>query len=90
MATLEPDRLQIEAQLREFISKNLLYGKSEELAYDDSFIERGILDSTGVLELTTFVEEAFNIEIADDELIPENMDSIGDLIKFIQSKLADA
>jgi len=53
---------------------------------DDSFLEKGIIDSTGVLELVAFIEENFGIKVEDEELIPENLDSIDNLVTFINSK----
>jgi len=53
---------------------------------DDSFLEKGIIDSTGVLELVGFIEETFNIKIEDEELIPENLDSLDKLNLYIKKK----
>ena len=52
----------------------------------DSFLDQGIIDSTGVLELVTFLEERFAIKIADNELVPQNLDSIDNLVRFIEHK----
>ena len=54
---------------------------------DDSFLEKGIIDSTGVLELVSFLEETFNIKIEDEELVPDNLDSINKITTFIQKKV---
>lgn len=62
----------------------------DKLSNDDSFLENGIIDSTGVLELVTFVEQEFPVTIDDDELIPDNLDSINNLVRFIETKLAEA
>lgn len=72
--------------LREFIKENFLYGQDTAFADEDSFLELGIIDSTGVLELIMFVEEAFKIAIEDDDLVPENLDSINGLVRFIGAK----
>ncbi|WP_233490222.1 acyl carrier protein [Thiocapsa marina] len=53
---------------------------------DDSFLDKGIIDSTGILELVTFLEQEFGIQIADEELLPENLDSIDRLVNFIHRK----
>ncbi len=64
-----------------------MFGDTEQIFDDsDSFMEKGIVDSTGVLELTSFVEEQYNIEIEDEEIIPENLDSINNLVGFITRK----
>jgi acyl carrier protein len=73
--------------IRDFIVENALLGSADaELRDDDSFLEKGIIDSTGVLELVSFVEEEFAIEVKDEELIPENFDSISTLSEYITRK----
>jgi acyl carrier protein len=57
------------------------------LQEDTSFLEEAIIDSLGVLELVAFVEETFGIRIEDEEIIPDNFDSINKLVTFVQSKL---
>lgn len=54
---------------------------------DDSFLELGLIDSTGILELVSFIEESFGITIDDDELTPDNLDSINKIIGFITKKM---
>lgn len=74
-------------KIKKFISENFLFGKEPEgLTDDDSFLEKGIIDSTGVLELVAFIEETFRIKVADDELIPENLDSVNHLMNYISAK----
>lgn len=70
-------------QTREFIVSNFLYGESDKLAHTTSFISEGIIDSTGILELITFLEATYQIKIADHEIIPENMDSLASIEKFL-------
>jgi acyl carrier protein len=70
----------------EFLASNYLISDESEIADDDSFLEKGILDSTSVLELVAHLEEAFGIEIADDDLTPENLDSISRVIAFVRSR----
>jgi len=72
--------------LREFVQENFLFGEDATFANDESFLEQGIIDSTGVLELVTFLEEQFEIAVDDDELVPENLDSVDNLVRFITSK----
>lgn len=76
----------IEEQVRNFITENFLFGEEKKVADTDSFLENGIIDSTGVLEVVSFVEDTFNIKVKDEEMIPENLDSINNLVKFIKSK----
>ena len=69
-----------------FIVENFLFGDGEQLTNETSFLDSGIIDSTGILELITFLEETYNIAIEDDELIPENLDSLNNVVKFIGQK----
>ena len=76
-------------KLREYIFDNFLFTEEENaLGNDDSFMEKGIIDSTGILEVITFIEEDFGITVKDEELIPENLDSINNLAAFIKRKKA--
>ena len=72
--------------VRDFIVETFLFGNEEGLKPETSFLEEGIIDSTGVLELVTFLEETFSIHIEDDELIPENLDSIQNVAAYIARK----
>ncbi len=72
--------------LREFIRENFLFGQNATFSDDDSFLGLGIIDSTGVLELVALLEKQFQINLADDELVPENLDSINNLVRFIETK----
>lgn len=77
----------IKGKIKGYILENFLYGgSSDQIADDDSFLEKGIIDSTGILELVGFVEETFAVKVADEDLVPENMDSINKLNEFILSK----
>ena len=75
------------SKVREFIVENFLFGDGEALREDTSFMEEGIIDSTGILELVFFLEESFNINVEDHELVPENMDSLQSITGFIGRKL---
>ena len=75
------------SKVREFVVENFLFGDGEVLKEDTSFMEEGIIDSTGILELVFFLEETFGISIEDDELIPENMDNLQNIARFIDRKL---
>ncbi|QGQ25082.1 acyl carrier protein [Gimesia benthica] len=80
----------IQSEIRNFVAENFLFGEDpESLQNDDSFLETGIIDSTGVLELVAFIEDQYHVEVDDDELVPENLDSINRLIDFIDSKLKE-
>ena len=76
-----------ETILRTFILENYMFTDDEsELNNDDSFLDLGIIDSTGIMEVVLFIEETFGLEVDDEELLPENLDSINNLVKFIASK----
>jgi len=78
----------IEKQVRRFIIENFLFGQgADQLRNDDSFLDKGIIDSTGVLELVSFLEERYRIKIEDEELIPDHLDSVDKLVEFIERKL---
>jgi len=78
----------VEQELRRFVIDNFPFGQvGDALSNDDSFLDRGIIDSTGVLELVTFLEERYDIKVEDDELVPDNLDSINRLVKFLERKL---
>jgi len=77
----------IKEQVRDFIIENFLFGEGgEDLKDDDSFLEKGIIDSTGVLELVEWLEETFGFKVEDEELVPENLDSVNNLEAFISKK----
>lgn len=80
--------MDIKSGIREFILENFMIGESEEdLDNDDSFLEKGIIDSTGILELIMFVEETHGIEVEDEEVIPENLDSVKKLSAYVRKKM---
>jgi len=77
----------IENQIRTFINENFLFGdETVQYTNDDSFIRKGIVDSIAILELVMFVQEAYHIKVQDQEITPDNFDSINSLAKYIQSK----
>ena len=78
---------QHERELRQYVIDNFLFGQGgSELKNDDSFMERGIVDSTGVLELVAFLEEQFQVKVEDEDLIPANLDSINNLLLYLNKK----
>ena len=77
--------------LRNFIVESFLPSAGlETFADEDSFMEKGIIDSTGVLELLEFIEDRFKIRVEDEEVVPDNLDSLLRLTSFIERKLVDA
>ncbi len=78
---------EIENKIRQFLAENFILSEQlDQLGNDDSFLDNGIIDSTGILELIFFVEEQFGIQIDTSEVLPENFDSINRLIAYIQRK----
>ena len=80
--------MSIENEIRKFIEENFILEGEDNLGEEDSLLEKGIIDSTGVLELVAFLEETYQFKIKDEELVPENLDSINNISQFIQNKLS--
>lgn len=81
--------MSIEQQVRNYILENFLFtNDAAALANDASFLEKGIIDSTGVLEMIFFLEQEFSLKVADKEMIPENLDSVNNIVRYVQSKQA--
>jgi acyl carrier protein len=82
------EKKHIEEKIKKFINQTFLRGGEANpgLENDTSFLEKGIVDSTGVLELVTFLEETFSIKVEDEELVPENLDSVNNLVNFVSQK----
>lgn len=79
----------IEQTIKNFITENFLVdGDTNQLDNNQSFLESGIIDSTGMMELVSFVEGQYTIKIEDEELIPDNLDSVNNVVRFINKKLA--
>ncbi len=79
----------VEQKIRDFILTNYLF-TSDPLALrnDDSFMQRGIIDSTGILEVIQYLNEGFNVTVSDAEMIPENLDSVNNLVAFTKRKMS--
>lgn len=79
---------EIKATIRRFLDSNFLLGKKIELKDTESFLDSGLVDSTGVLEFVGFLQETWAIEVKDEELLPENFDSVQNLADFVRRKKA--
>ncbi len=81
--------MDVRITIRQFIEKNFLFSE-EDKSLDDaaSFLETGVVDSTGIMEIVEFIEETFDLSIDDDELVPENLDSVERLTHFVTRKLS--
>ena len=73
-----------------FILENFPLARKRPLAGDDNILESGIVDSLGILDLVSFLEQEFVIVVADDELIPENFQSVARLTRFVEQKVNEA
>ncbi len=78
--------MEIKEQIKQFFEDNFMAEFNESFTSESSLLENGIIDSTGVLELVLFLEENFEIKVEDDELIPENLDSLNNIENFIKTK----
>ena len=79
--------MELKEQLKSFVVENFLFGQSESLDYDTDFFEKGIIDSTGIMELISYIEITFNFAVLDEELTIENFSSINKLSEFINQKI---
>ena len=74
-------------QIRAFILENYLFtSDTSALGLDDSLLGRGIVDSTGMLEIIFFIEEQLGVKVKDEEMIPENLDSVNRITAFVESR----
>ena len=83
----QADSQAVERDLRDFLAANYFLGDDpSQLAASSSLIEAGLIDSTGVLELVGYLEEQFDIRITNEQLLPENLDSIENIVGFVERK----
>lgn len=75
-------------EIRDFIVSNFLFGDAAALQDDTSFLESGIVDSTGILELISFLENTCGIKIEPEEMVPDNLDSVNRVVQFVARKSA--
>ena len=77
---------EINEKIRAFIVENFLFGENSDFEDNVSFLEEGMIDSTGILELVGFIEEEFEITVDDEELVPENLDSLNNITSYLERK----
>ena len=80
----------VENRIREFIRETFPMPGEEPLSTEQSLLEAGVLDSIGVLSLVVWLEQEFGIVVDDDEVIPENIDGVGPLVRYVQAKRSEA
>lgn len=74
-------------RIREYILENFMFTDDETALNDgESLLTKGVIDSVGALEITQFIEETFNIKVKEDEMLPENLDSVDNIVAFVQRK----
>ena len=78
--------MQVQEIIRKFIRENFILHEKDPLKDEDPLLEKGVIDSTGVSELVAFIQEKYGITVEDEELIPENLDSIRNIAEFIRQK----
>lgn len=78
--------MSVEEQIRTYIVENFLLGDEQGLSGSESLLDSGVVDSTGVIELVAFLEETFSIKVDDEELVPENLDTIGAIAAYVGRK----
>lgn len=77
---------EIERDVREFIAENFILD-ADDLAGDASLTQTGVLDSMGVLELIMFLEQRFGLTVPDDQALPENLDSVERIVRYVRGRL---
>ena len=79
--------MNVRQAMQDYIVDNILFGEGERLQTDVPLYQNGIVDSLGVLEIITFMEQRFGIQVADDEIVPENFDTLGRMSEFVERKI---
>lgn len=79
--------MSLQEDVRSFIVDNFLFGDAATLNNDSSFVKEGIVDSTGILQLVAFIQDQYRVVVEDEELIPENLDSVSKVAAFVENKL---
>jgi acyl carrier protein len=81
--------MDVEAEIRKYIEDNFLFREDRAALSDsESLLDAGLIDSTGILELVGFLEERFQIRVADAEIVPDNLDSIRTIVAYVKGKVA--
>jgi acyl carrier protein len=78
----------VNSKVREFIKDNFMYRDDRaELADTESLLDAGLIDSTGILELVAFIETEFSIQMADTDIVPDNLDSVDTIVRYVEGKI---
>jgi acyl carrier protein len=82
--------MEIKKEIHDYLEENILFESADDsISDDDSFMENGIIDSTGILELVSFIEQKFDFRVGDEDLVPDNFDSVNNLVDYIKKKIAN-
>ncbi len=76
----------IELEIYKFIVDNFMFGQAGGLGYEESLLQKGVIDSTGILELVTFLQDNFEITVEDDEIIPRNLETVKGIVAYVRTK----
>jgi acyl carrier protein len=78
----------VNSRVREFIKDNFMYRDDRaDLADTESLLDAGLIDSTGILELVAFIETEFSIQMADTDIVPDNLDSVDTIVRYVEGKI---
>jgi acyl carrier protein len=78
----------VNSKVREFIKDNFMYRDDRaDLADTESLLDAGLIDSTGILELVAFIETEFSIQMADTDIVPDNLDSVDTIVRYVEGKI---
>jgi acyl carrier protein len=81
----------VNSKVREFIKDNFMYRDDRaDLADTESLLDAGLIDSTGILELVAFIETEFSIQMADTDIVPDNLDSVDTIVRYVEGKIGAA
>jgi acyl carrier protein len=78
----------VNSKVRDFIKDNFMYRDDRaDLADTESLLDAGLIDSTGILELVAFIETEFSIQMADTDIVPDNLDSVDTIVRYVEGKI---
>jgi acyl carrier protein len=78
----------IQSEIYQFIVNNFMFGQADGLRNDESLLQRGVIDSTGVLELVSYLQDNFNITVEDSEIVPANLETVQGIVTYVGKKLS--
>jgi acyl carrier protein len=77
----------IQGEIYKFIVDNFMFGQADGLKSDESLLQKGVIDSTGVLELVSYLQDNFKITVEDDEIVPANLETVQGIVNYVGKKL---